>query len=68
MQIQAMIAGTIALAHSVVACIRAKLRAVTATLLSLVVWLIVAFGLLIFAGGQTCPRSAFRRHLSRKAG
>jgi hypothetical protein len=31
--------------------VRAKLRAVTATLLSLVVWLILAFGALIFAGG-----------------
>src|SRR4051812_29583879 len=56
-QTQAMIAGAIALAiYSVVVChllVRAKLRAVTATLVSLVVWLIVAFGLLIFAGGQT---------------
>jgi hypothetical protein len=54
---QAMIAGAIALAvYSVFVChllVRAKLRAVTATLLSLVVWLIVAFGLLIVAGGQT---------------
>ena len=53
-----MIAGAIALAiYSVIVChllVRAQLRAMTATLLSLVVWLIVAFGLLvIFAGGQT---------------
>src|SRR5258708_39646232 len=57
LQTQAMIAGAIALAiYSVVVChllVRAKLRAVTATLMSLVVWLIVAFGLLIVAGGQT---------------
>jgi hypothetical protein len=57
LQAQAMIAGAIALAiYSVVVChllVRTKLRAVMATLLSLVVWLIVAFGLLIFAGGQT---------------
>ena len=56
-QAQAMIAGAIALAiYSVIVChllVRSKLRAVTATLLSLIVWLIVAFGLLIFAGGQT---------------
>ena len=57
LQTQAMVAGVIALAvYSVVVChllVRAKLRAAPATLLSLVVWLIVAFGLLIFAGGQT---------------
>jgi hypothetical protein len=57
LQTQAMIVGAIALAvYSVVVChllVRAKLRAVRATLLSMVVWLIVAFGLLIFAGGQT---------------
>ncbi|MGY2901411.1 hypothetical protein ACVWVY_000432 [Bradyrhizobium sp. URHC0002] len=56
-QTQAMIAGAIALAvYSVAVChllVRAKLSAVTATLPSLIVWLIVAFGLLIFAGGQT---------------
>ena len=50
-------AGAIALAlYSVVVCqllIRARLRAAPATLLSLVVWLIVAFGLLALAGGQT---------------
>ena len=56
-QTQAMMAGAIALAiYSVVVChllVRAKLRAVTATLLSLVVWLIAALGLLIVTGGQT---------------
>jgi hypothetical protein len=56
-QAWAMIAGAIALAvYSVVVCqllIRARLRAAPATLLSLVVWLIVAFGLLTFAGGKT---------------
>ena len=56
-QTQAMIAGAIALAiYSIIVChllVRAQLRAVTATLLSLVVWLIVAFGLLFFAGGQS---------------
>jgi hypothetical protein len=53
----AMTAGAIALAvYSVVVCqllVRARLRAAPATLLSLVVWLIVAFGLLTLAGGQT---------------
>jgi uncharacterized membrane protein (GlpM family) len=53
----AMTAGAIALAvYSVVVCqflIRARLRAAPASLLSLVVWLIVAFGLLTLAGGQT---------------
>ena len=52
-QTQAMIALAI---YSVVVCqllVRAKLRAVTATLLSLVVWLIAALGLLIVTGGQT---------------
>ena len=57
LQTQAMMAGAIALAiYSAVVChllVRAKLRAVTATLLSLVVWLIAAFGLLIVTGGQT---------------
>ncbi|WFU65427.1 hypothetical protein [Bradyrhizobium brasilense] len=57
LQAQAMIAGAVALAiYGVVAChllVRAKLRAVTATLLSLVIWLVAAFGLLVFAGGQT---------------
>jgi hypothetical protein len=53
----AMTAGAIALAvYGIVVCqllIRARLRALPATLLSLVVWLIVAFGLLTLAGGQT---------------
>ena len=53
----AMTAGALALAvYSVVVCqllIRARLRAAPASLLSLVVWLIVAFGLLTLAGGQT---------------
>jgi hypothetical protein len=53
----AMTAGAIALAvYSVVVCqllIRARLRATPASLLSFVVWLIVAFGLLALAGGQT---------------
>src|ERR1700710_1272965 len=56
-QAWAMIAGAIALAvYSVVVCqllIRARLRAAPATLLSLVVWLIVAFGLFTLAGAQT---------------
>ncbi|WP_407168651.1 DUF3147 family protein [Bradyrhizobium sp. ORS 111] len=57
LQAQAMIVGAIALViYSIVVChllVRAKLRAVAATLLSLVAWLIAAFGLLIFTGGQT---------------
>jgi uncharacterized membrane protein (GlpM family) len=56
-QTQAMMAGAIGLAiYSVVVShllVRAKLRAVTATLLSLVVWVIAAFGLLIVTGGKT---------------
>jgi hypothetical protein len=54
---QAMVAGALALAvYSVVVChllVRARLRAAPATLLSLIVWLIAAFGLLTLAGGQT---------------
>jgi hypothetical protein len=57
LQTQAMIAGAIALlVYSVVVChllVRAKLRALPATLLSLVVWLIVAFGALTLAARQT---------------
>ena len=57
LQSHAMTAGAIALAvYSVVVCellIRAGLRAVIAALLSLVVWLIAAFGLLRLTGGQT---------------
>lgn len=56
-QTWAMIGGAIALAvYSLVVCqllIRARLRAAPATLLSLVVWLIVAVGLLTLTGGQT---------------
>jgi hypothetical protein len=56
-QTWAMTAGAIALAvYGVVVCqllIRARLRAAPATLLSLVVWLIVAFGLFTLAGAQT---------------
>lgn len=57
LQSHAMTAGAIALAvYSGVVCqllIRARLRAATAMLLSFVVWLVVAFGLLTLAGGQT---------------
>jgi Protein of unknown function (DUF3147) len=56
-QSQAMMAGAVALAvYSLVVChllIRARIRALPATLLSLLVWLIVAFGVLTLAGGQT---------------
>jgi hypothetical protein len=56
-QTWAMTAGAVALAvYGVVVCqllIRARLRAAPATLLSLVVWLVVAFGLLALAGGRT---------------
>jgi hypothetical protein len=52
-QTWAMTAGAIALAVYSQLLIRARLRAAPATLLSLVVWLIVAFGLLTLAGGQT---------------
>jgi uncharacterized membrane protein (GlpM family) len=55
-QSQAMMAGAIALAvYSVVVChllVRTRLRAAPATLLSLVVWLVTAFGLLTLAGSQ----------------
>jgi hypothetical protein len=55
-QTWAMTVGAIALAvYSVAVCqllIRTRLRAAPASLLSLAVWLIVAFGLLILAGGQ----------------
>jgi hypothetical protein len=57
LQSKAMMAGVIALAvYSIVVChllVRTRLRAVPATLASLVVWLIVAFGLLTLAGGPT---------------
>jgi hypothetical protein len=57
LQGQAMMPGAIALAvYSVVVChllVRTWLRALTATSLALVVWLIAAFGLLSLAGAQT---------------
>jgi hypothetical protein len=57
LQGQAMMPGAVALAvYSVVVChllVRTRLRAVTATSLSLVVWLTAAFGLLALAGAQT---------------
>ena len=58
LQSQAMMAGAIALAvYSVVVChLLVRARAASRCrlrLLSLVVWLIVAFGLLTLAGGQT---------------
>lgn len=57
MQSQAMMAGAIALAvYSVVVChllVRTRLGALTATLASLTVWLVIAFGLLTLAGAQT---------------
>jgi hypothetical protein len=57
LQSHAMMAGAIALAiYGVVVChllVRVQLRSAPATLLSLVLWLVVAFGLLTFAGGQT---------------
>lgn len=56
-QTWAMTAGAIALAvYSVVVCqllLRGRLRAAPATLLSLVVWLIIAFSLLSLTGGRT---------------
>jgi hypothetical protein len=52
-----MMAGAVALAiYSVVVChvlVRARMRALPATLFSLTVWLVIAFGLFILAGGQT---------------
>jgi uncharacterized membrane protein (GlpM family) len=57
LQTRAMMAGAIALGvYSVLVChllVRVRLRSAPAALLSLVVWLIVAFGLLALAGGQT---------------
>ncbi|MCP3398947.1 MULTISPECIES: DUF3147 family protein [unclassified Bradyrhizobium] len=51
-----MMAGTVALAiYSIVVCqllIRARMRALPATLLSIIVWLAAAFGLWSLAGGQ----------------
>jgi len=55
-QTLSMMAGAVALAvYGVVVCqllIRARMRALPATLLSLVVWLIAALGLWALAGGQ----------------
>ncbi len=55
-QSHSMMAGAIALSvYSVLVCqllVRTRLRAAPATLLSLVVWLIVAFGVWALAGGQ----------------
>jgi uncharacterized membrane protein (GlpM family) len=57
LQTHSMMAGATALCvYSVVVyhlLVRARLRAAPATLLSLVVWMIVAVGLLILVGGQT---------------
>jgi hypothetical protein len=57
LQSRTMIAGAIALAvYSVVVChllMRARISALPATLISLLVWLIVAFGLLGIFGGVT---------------
>jgi Protein of unknown function (DUF3147) len=57
LQSRSTMAGAVALAvYSVIVChilVRARLRVLPATMLSLAVWLIVAFGLLIIAGGQT---------------
>ena len=56
-QTVSMMAGAVALSvYSGGVChllVRTGLRAAPATVLSLVVWLIVAFGLLTFAGGRT---------------
>jgi len=56
LQSRSMMAGAIALAvYSVVVChvlVRAGMRALPATVLSLAGWLAVAFGLLFLAGGQ----------------
>ncbi|MBP1294267.1 DUF3147 family protein [Bradyrhizobium elkanii] len=57
MQSRSMMAGAIALAvYAVVVChllVRARLRALPASMLSLFAWLVVAFGLLALAGGQS---------------
>ena len=57
LQSRSMMAGAIALAlYSIVVChllMRTRLRAMSATLVSLVVWFIAAFGLLFLAGGWT---------------
>jgi hypothetical protein len=52
-----MMAGAVALSvYSIIVChvlVRARIRALPATVLSLPAWLVVGFGLLILAGGQT---------------
>jgi hypothetical protein len=52
-----MMAGAVALAlYSVIVChllVRARLRTLPATMLSLAAWLVVAFGLLAVIGGQS---------------
>jgi hypothetical protein len=57
LQTHSMMAGAIALSvYSLVVChllVRTRLRAAAVTLLSLVVWMIVAAGLLTLAGGLT---------------
>lgn len=54
MQSEALVAGAVALSvYSVVVCqllVRAQMRAAPATLASLLVWVLVAFGLLTLAG------------------
>lgn len=56
LQSLSMMAGAIALAiYSVIVChllIRARMRALPVTMASIVVWLVVAFGLWSFAGGR----------------
>jgi hypothetical protein len=55
-QTLSMMAGAVALAlYSIVVCqllVRARMRALPATLLSMVAWLIAAFGVWALAGGQ----------------
>jgi hypothetical protein len=57
LQSRSMMAGAVALAvYSIIVChvlVRARIRALPATVLSLPAWLVVGFGLLILAGGQT---------------
>jgi hypothetical protein len=57
MQSLSMMAGAVALAvYSIIVCqllVRARMRALPTTLLSIVVWLTAAFGLWTVAGGRT---------------
>jgi hypothetical protein len=57
LQSRSMMARAVALAvYSIIVChvlVRARIRALPATVLSLPAWLVVGFGLLILAGGQT---------------